>query len=126
MRIVCFLAGFYDVILGVCMLFLLRPMLAIIKVEEPRYLLNGNLNGAFLLCVGAGYYFPYKDPVKYLFYIWLMGIFLRGLGFFVILFDGLFRSTPLVFQLFGIMDGLFALAFLLICLREPSFQPWRR
>ena len=39
-----------------------------------------DLNGLFLIAVGAGYYLPWRDPARYRGYLWIMGPLLKGAG----------------------------------------------
>ena len=68
-----------------------------------------DLNGLFLLCVGIGYYWPYRDPVGARWYLWIMGVLLKSAGALTFLLDYSFRHSPASFLLFAASDGTLAL-----------------
>jgi hypothetical protein len=77
-----------------------------------------DLNGLFLIAVGAGYYLPWRDPVRYRGYLWIMGPMLKGAGAIAFLLDYTFRGSPASFLLFAASDGALALLTLWALLRR--------
>lgn len=67
-----------------------------------------DLNGLFLLAVGIGYYFPWRDPDRYRGYMWVMGPLLKFAGAALFLFDYFYRGSPKSFLLFAASDGTLA------------------
>jgi hypothetical protein len=87
-----------------------------------------DLNGLFLLAVGLGYYFPWRDPYRSRGYMWIMGPFLKGAGALAFLLDYFFRGSPSSFLLFAASDGALALLTLWALLTDklpPTEAHWR-
>ena len=84
-------------------------MAAWFGVPSPVPVVNANLNGMFLVAVGAGYYMPYRDPQTHRGYLWVMGPLLKGGGAAIFLLDYVFRGSPASFLLFAASDGTLAL-----------------
>ena len=80
-----------------------------------------DLNGLFLMAVGAGYYFPWRDPSRYRGYMWIMGPLLKGAGAATFLMDYAFRGSPRSFLLFAASDGALALLTLWALLAKTSW-----
>ena len=81
-----------------------------------------DLNALFLLAVAAGYILPWRDPVRYRGYLWVMGPLLKGAGAAVFILDYLFRGSPASFLLFAASDGMLALVTLVALLGTRSVQ----
>ena len=84
---------------------------------SPR--IFSDLNGIFLLAVGAGYYLPWREPLRYRGYLWVMGPLLKGAGAAAFVLDYALRGSPPAFLLFAASDGLLAIVTLVALLREP-------
>jgi hypothetical protein len=111
-RLVAAVSGIYDALVGVAML-AGRPLLAqIFAVPLPTPPIHADLNGIFLLAVAAGYLIPYRDPDSRggRAYLWVMGPLLKGSGALAFVLDSLIRHSPPVFLVFGVSDGVLALA----------------
>ena len=91
---------------------------AIFGVEPAHPRIFSDLNGLFLVAVGVGYYLPWRDPVRYRGYMWVMGPFLKGAGACAFLLDYWFRGSPRSFLLFAVCDGTLALLTLAALVRE--------
>ena len=74
---------------------------------SPR--IFSDLNGLFLLAVAIGYALPWRDPVRYRGYMWVMGPILKGAGATAFVMDYLLRGSPMSFLLFAASDGTLAL-----------------
>jgi hypothetical protein len=74
---------------------------------NPR--IFSDLNGLFLIAVGAGYCLPFREPDRYRGYMWVMGPLLKGAGAAIFICDYLFRGSPKSFLLFAASDGSLAL-----------------
>jgi hypothetical protein len=72
-----------------------------------------------LISVGAGYYFPWREPDRYPGYMWVMGPLLKGGGALTFVLDYLYRGSPASFLLFAASDGTLA-ALTLYALLAPS------
>ncbi len=84
-------------------------MAAVFGVAPPVPPIFGDLNGIFLIAIGVGYWFPYRDPARYRAYLWVMGPLLKGAGALAFVLDYLFRGSPSSFLLFAASDGTLAL-----------------
>ena len=113
------ISGLYDVVVGAFLLFapgLLAPMFGV-PLPEPR--IFADLNGLFLLVIGAGYYFPWREPERYRGYMWMMGPVLKGAGATLFVLDYVYRGSPASFLLFAASDGTLALLTLYVLLARP-------
>src|SRR5688572_29984823 len=107
------ISGLYDVLVGAFLLLAADRLASIFGVSAPHPRIFSDLNGLFLLAVGAGYYLPWKHPDRYRGYLWIMGPGLKGAGAGAFLLDYIFRGSPAAFLLFAASDGLLALLTLL-------------
>jgi hypothetical protein len=102
-------SGVYDTAVGLFLLLAADRMAAIFGVAPPVPPIFGNLNGLFLLAVGAGYYWPYRDPRGARWYLWVMGVALKSAGAAAFLIDYAVRDSPASFLLFAASDGTLAI-----------------
>ena len=87
-------------------------------VQPPIF---ADTNGLFLVAVGAGYYFPYRDPQAARWYLWVMGVALKAAGAAAFLLDYFVRGhSPASFLLFAASDGTLALLTLIGLVRDNS------
>jgi hypothetical protein len=105
---VALFSGLYDIVVGAFLLFAANRLAAIFGVPPPSPPIFGDLNGLFLLAVGAGYFLPWREPDRYRGYMWVMGPFLKGAGAAAFLLDYTLRGSPASFLLFAASDGLLA------------------
>jgi hypothetical protein len=103
------LSGLYDAIVGAFLLLAADSLASLFGVPPANPPIFSDLNGLFLLAVGAGYYLPWRDPVRYRGYMWVMGPLLKGAGAIAFVLDYLFRGSPASFLLFAASDGSLAL-----------------
>ena len=113
-------SGAYDLLLGVAMLAGQELLASLFGVPLPAPPIHADLNGLFLIAVGAGYALPLRRPDLYRGYLWVMGPGLKGLGCALFLADHFLRHSPSVFLLFAVTDGLLALVTLLVLLRPTT------
>ena len=110
LRVIALISGIYDVAIGAVML-LARPLVArAFGVPLPVPPIHADLNGVFLLAVGAGYVIPYRNLAGGRSYLWIMGPLLKGGGAAAFLIDYFVRGSPASFLLFACSDGALALA----------------
>jgi hypothetical protein len=107
-RAIAAVSGVYDAAVGLFLLLAADRMAALFSVPPPSPPIFGNLNGLFLLAVGAGYYWPYRDPRGARWYLWLMGVGLKAGGAAAFLADYWIRGSPASFLLFAATDGTLA------------------
>ena len=95
-------------------------MAALFGVQPANPPIYSDLNALFLIAVGVGYALPWRDPVRYRGYLWVMGPLLKGAGAAAFLLHYFLGSSPRAFLLFAASDGALALLTLLALLREPA------
>ena len=108
LSLVAAISGLYDVVVGASLLLLRGQMAAWFATPLPVPPIHADLNALFLLCVGAGYWLPYREPLRYRGYLWVMGPLLKGLGAGAFLLDYTYRGSPESFLLFAASDGTLA------------------
>ena len=119
-RAVAAISGVYDGAVGLFLLLAADRMAAVFGVAPAQPPIFSDLNGLFLLAIGIGYYFPYRDPVGARWYLWVMGPLLKGAGAAAFLFDYFVRQSPASFLLFAASDGVLALVSLAALLRSRA------
>lgn len=102
------ISGLYDFVVGALLLLIPVQVAGWFGSAPPSPVINANLNGMFLVAVGAGYLLPYREPERYRGYLWVMGPLLKGGGALIFVLDYLFRGSPIAFLLFAASDGLLA------------------
>jgi hypothetical protein len=115
-RAIAAVSGVYDAAVGLFLLLAADRMAALFSVAPPNPPIFGNLNGLFLLAVGAGYYWPYRDPRGARWYLWVMGVALKAGGAVAFLADYFVRGSPASFLLFAASDGVLAILTLIALL----------
>ena len=108
LSLVAGISGLYDLIVGATLLLFTRQMAAWFETPVPVPPIHADLNALFLMAVGIGYWWPYRDPMRYQGYLWVMGPFLKGAGAAAFLLDYAFRGSPASFLLFAASDGTLA------------------
>jgi hypothetical protein len=112
------LSGLYDGVVGAFLLLAADRLASLFGVPPASPPIFSDLNGLFLLAVGAGYYLPWRDPVRYRGYLWVMGPVLKGAGALLFLVHYTFGDSPASFLLFAFTDGALALLTLWALLRN--------
>ena len=118
LSLVSAISGLYDSIVGAVLLIAPDSLASLFGVPPATPRIFSDLNGLFLISVGAGYYLPWKDPDRYRGYLWVMGPLLKGAGAATFLLDYLYRGSPASFLLFAASDGTLALLTLVALLRR--------
>ena len=126
-RAIAAVSGVYDLAVGLFLLVAADRLASLFGVPPAQPPIFSDLNGLFLVCVGVGYYWPYRDPVGARWYLWVMGPLLKGAGAAAFLIDYLVRHSPASFLLFAASDGTLAGLTLLALLsaRVNSTTPQR-
>jgi hypothetical protein len=102
-------SGLYDIVLGAALLVGRGLLTALFDVSAPSPPIHADLNGLFLLAIGAGYVLPFRRPDRYRGYLWVMGPFLKGFGCLAFLADHVVRHSPPAYLVFAAADGSLAL-----------------
>jgi hypothetical protein len=124
-RTVAAISAVYDGGVGLFLIIAADRFASLFGVAPAQPPIFSDLNGLFLVCVGVGYVFPYRDPVGARWYLWVMGPGLKGAGAATFLLDYCFRHSPASFLLFAASDGLLA-ALTLAALIGTGSRPERR
>ena len=114
------ISGLYDGVVGALLLCAPAWLAEAFGVPAASPRIFSDLNGLFLLAVGAGYYLPWRDPARYRGYLWVMGPFLKGAGALTFLADYFLRGSPRSFLLFAASDGLLAVITLYALMASPA------
>ena len=122
LRAVAAISGLYDTIVGALLLFAAGWFARQFGVAPASPPIFSDLNALFLLCVGAGYYLPWRDPERYRGYLWIMGPVLKGAGAAAFVLDYMYRGSPKSFLLFAASDGVLAVVTLIALLRRQRRQ----
>ena len=107
-RPIAAISGIYDAAVGLFLLIAADRFAALFGVAPAQPPIFSDLNGLFLVCVGAGYYWPYRDPIGARWYLWIMGVLLKSAGALTFLLDYYLRHSPTSFLLFAASDGTLA------------------
>ncbi len=125
-RTIAALSGFYDAAIGVMLLLAADAFAALFGVDPAHPRIFSDLNGLFLLAIGIGYWWPWRDPTGARWYLWVMGPGLKGAGALAFLLDYAIRHSPRSFLLFAASDGtlaLLTLAALAASRSTPALRP---
>ena len=114
------ISGLYDLLVGAGLLLARDQIAAVFGVPPPVPVIHSDLNGLFLVCIAIGYLLPYRDPIQYRAYLWLMGPMLKGAGALFFIADHFVRHSPASFLLFAAGDGSLALLTLWALLITPA------
>jgi hypothetical protein len=118
--IVAAVSGLYDILLGIAMLAGRELLQSAFALPAPVPPIHADLNGLFLLAVGIGYVWPYRNPDRCRGYLWIMGPLLKGCGSLLFVADHFLRGSPDAFLLFALTDGTLALWTLWALRRTPA------
>jgi hypothetical protein len=116
------ISGLYDGVVGALLLFAPSWLAGAFGVPAASPRIFADLNALFLLAVGAGYYFPWREPDRYRGYLWVMGPWLKGAGAAAFVLDHVLRNSPRSFLLFAASDGTLAAITLYALLSTPARQ----
>lgn len=125
-RTIAAVSGVYDAAIGLALLFAADAFAALFGVDPAHPRIFSDLNGIFLLAIGIGYWWPWRDPAGARWYLWVMGPGLKGAGAAAFLLDYAIRHSPRSFLLFAASDGTLAiltLAALAASRNTPVRQP---
>lgn len=126
LRLIAAISGIYDAAVGLFLLVAADRLADLFGVPPARPPIFSDLNGIFLLAIGVGYYFPWRDPRGGRWYMWVMGPALKGAGALAFVTDYLVRHSPRSFLLFAFSDGLLAVLTLLALVESRSTPGFRR
>jgi hypothetical protein len=125
---IALISGLYDFFVGAFLLLAPGTLAALFGVPPASPPIFSDLNALFLIAVGLGYWFPWRDPQRHRGYMWIMGPFLKGAGALAFLLDYWLRGAPASFLLFAASDGALALLTwwaLMVDAAAPPEPHWR-
>ena len=108
LSVIAAVSGLYDSVVGALLLCAAGWLSSVFGVPPATPRIFSDLNGLFLLAIGAGYYLPWRDPIRHRGYMWIMGPLLKGTGAAAFLLDYYLRGAPRSFLLFAASDGTLA------------------
>jgi hypothetical protein len=118
LRALALVSGVYDLLLGVPLL-LAAPLVArLFGAPPPLPGVNAWLNGVFTVALALGYFWAAADVEARRGYLWVAGVFAKGLGCLVFVVDHLVNGSPAAFLLFAVTDGTLALLTLALLRRR--------
>ena len=117
------ISGLYDGVVGAFLLLAADRLATLFGVPPATPPIFSDLNGLFLLTVGAGYYLPWRDPERYRGYLWVMGPMLKGGGAALFIIHYVFGDSPASFLVFAASDGALALLTLWALVRATPPAP---
>ncbi|HEV7502848.1 MAG TPA: hypothetical protein VGQ33_22675 [Vicinamibacteria bacterium] len=113
-------SGAYDLALAVPMLLFAPTLAARMGAPPPVPLVNAQLNGIFTLTLALGYFWAARDPTARRGYLWIAGVFAKGLGAALFLVDHVQQGSPSSYLLFAATDGSLALLTFVLLLRTRA------
>jgi hypothetical protein len=125
-RVIAAVSGVYDGMVGAALLLVPDSFARTFGVAPAHPRIFSDLNALFLLSIGMGYMWPWRDPIGARWYLWVMGPGLKGAGALAFLLDYIVRHSPASFLLFAASDGILAaltLAALVASRSTPAPQP---
>ena len=108
-RTIAAVSGVYDAATGMFLLVAADAFAALFGVDPAHPRIFSDLNALFLLAIGIGYCWPWRDPTGARWYLWVMGPGLKGAGAVTFLLDYAIRHSPRSFLIFAASDGTLAL-----------------
>jgi len=118
LRGLALVSGLYDLALGLPLLVAPVTVAGWFALPAPVPVVNAQINGVFALALGVGYFWAAANPGALRGYLWVAGVFAKGLGAVVFLADHWLRGSPASFLLFAASDGALALVTLLLLVRR--------
>lgn len=113
-------AALYDIVLGAGFFFLYGPLFETLGIELPNNISYIHLTAAFVFVQGAGYWFVFQDPDANRGIVKLGVIYkiaFAGLAFYYAAIGELVHS---LFLVFGALDVLFLIGFVMYLMRRRS------
>ena len=120
LRALALVSAIYDLGLGVTMLFLAPTMARLFGAPDPTPLLNAQLNGVFASSLAVGYFWAAGDAEARRGYFWAAGVYAKGLGAALFVWDHFTQGSPTAFLTFAAIDGTLAVLTLALLLRASK------
>jgi hypothetical protein len=108
LRGLAIVSGIYDLLLGLPMLLAPVAVARAFGIPEPVPVVNAQINGVFALALALGYFWAQRDEPVLRGYLWIAGVFAKGLGAAVFVLDHFVHGSPASFLLFAATDGALA------------------
>jgi hypothetical protein len=118
LRGLALVSGVYDLALGLPLLLAPSAVATLFGAAAPAPVVNAQINGVFALALGLGYFWAARTSGALRGYLWIAGVFAKGLGALVFLLDHFVRRSPDSYLLFVATDGGLALLTLTALVRS--------
>jgi len=118
LRALALVSAAYDFALALPLLVAPVALARMMGAGEPQPVINAQLNGLFTLTLALGYLWAAGDVGARRGYLWIAGVFCKGLGAVLFLADHLAGRSPALFLLFAATDGTLALVTLVLLRRR--------
>lgn len=105
---VAWVSGIYDLLLAVPLLVAAPEVARLMGGPPPTPVVNAQLNGLFTFTLALGYLWAARAPLERRGYLWIAGVFAKGLGALLFVADHFLRGSPASFLLFALTDGTLA------------------
>lgn len=122
LRTLAYVSAAYDFALGIPLLLAPSAVAGMMGAGDVRPVINAQLNGLFTFVLGLGYLWAAKDIDARRGYMWIAGVFAKGAGSLLFLYDHFARESPDAFLVFAATDGTLALLTLAL-LRRTAKPP---
>ena len=120
LRTLALVSGAYDLLLGLPLLLAAPQVARLFGAPPPVPVVNAWLNGVFALALALGYFWAARDVAARRGYLWVAGVFAKGLGAVVFTVDHLLNGSPPAFLLFAATDGTLCLLTLALLMRREG------
>ncbi|HEX9188232.1 MAG TPA: hypothetical protein VGB87_14225 [Vicinamibacteria bacterium] len=120
LRTLALVSGAYDLLLGLPLLIAAPQLARLFGAPPPVPVVNAWLNGVFVLALALGYLWAARDVAARRGYLWVAGVFAKGLGAVVFVADHVLNGSPPAFLLFAATDGTLALLTLALLMRREA------
>ena len=120
LRALALVSAFYDFALGLPLLLAAPALARMMGAPEPQPVVNAQLNGLFTATLALGYLWAAQDVAARRGYLWVAGVFAKGLGALLFVWDHFAAGSPDSFLLFALTDGTLALVTLVLLLRRRT------
>ena len=120
LRTLALVSGAYDLLLGLPLLLAAPQVARVFGAPPPVPVVNAWLNGVFVLALALGYFWAARDVAARRGYLWVAGVFAKGLGAVVFVVDHLLNGSPPAFLLFAATDGTLCLVTLALLRRREG------
>lgn len=118
LRALALVSAVYDFALAIPLLVAPSALAEMMGAGPVQPVINAQLNGLFTGSLGLGYLWAAGDIEARRGYLWIAGVFAKGAGSLLFVYDHFARGSPGAFLLFAATDGTLALVTLALLVRR--------